>query len=127
MPRVELFYAYKAHPDKELLNVCVAKKTGFDVASIHEIETCIKSGINPNNLIFANPVKDEEMLLAARKHGVSKMTFDCSEELHKIKKWYPQAECVLRMAVQGETGAMYNLNEKYGAPMDQAKLILKVA
>ena len=127
MPRVELFYAYKAHPDKELFKTCMAHKTGFDVASIFEMDTCIAAGVTPDQLIFANPVKSEEMIKAALKHGVSKMTFDCVEELHKIKKWYPAADCVLRIAVEGETGALYNLNEKYGAHVDQAKPILRVA
>ena len=127
MPRVELFYAYKAHPDKEFLKTCMAHETGFDVASIYEMETCIEAGIKPDQLIITNPVKSEEMIKTALKHGISKMTFDCSEELHKIKTWYPKADCVLRIAVQGETGALYNINEKYGAHMDQVKPILRVA
>lgn len=54
------------------------------------------------------------------------MTFDCIEELEKIKKWFPKAECVLRIAVDVTT-ATYNLSEKFGASMEDVGEILDVA
>ena len=42
------------------------------------------------------------------------MTFDSREELQKIARYLPDAECVLRIATK-ETTAAYNLSEKYGA------------
>ena len=89
MPRVEIFYAYKCHPEEEILKVCLANKTGFDVASVHEMQICIDARVDPKFLILANPIKSEEMIHFAKKHGISKMTFDCADELRKIKKFYP--------------------------------------
>ena len=54
------------------------------------------------------------------------MTFDSIEELEKIKKWFPKAECVLRIAVDATT-AVYNLSEKFGATMQEVPKILDVA
>jgi ornithine decarboxylase len=54
------------------------------------------------------------------------MTFDTIEELNKIKAHYPEAECVLRIATEAST-AIYNLSEKYGAPMELVPEMLKVA
>ena len=52
------------------------------------------------------------------------MTFDSIEELHKIKKAFPLAECILRIAVETTT-AMYNLSEKFGAFMDDVPKMLQ--
>ena len=54
------------------------------------------------------------------------MTFDCAEELYKIKKHFPQAECVLRIATETTT-ALYNLSEKFGAAMEEVPLLLSTA
>ena len=46
------------------------------------------------------------------------MTFDTSEELLKIKKHYPDAEVILRIAVLNTT-ARWNLSLKFGAIFDE--------
>ena len=57
---------------------------------------------------------------------MKKTTFDSVEELYKIKKYFPEAECVLRIAVKATT-AMYNLSEKFGASMNDVPEILRVS
>jgi ornithine decarboxylase len=52
------------------------------------------------------------------------MTFDSLEELHKIKAHFPEAECVVRIAVL-VTDALYNLSEKFGVTMEEIPEILK--
>ena len=123
MPRVELFYAAKTNPDHEICKTALMMGTGFDVASGQELQDVINLGAKPNDLIFANPMKTDEQILVAKKNGVKKMTFDSIEELEKIARCFPQAECVLRIATDATT-AMYNLSEKYGAPMEHIDKIL---
>ena len=62
----------------------------------------------------------------AKDIGIKMMTFDCAEELYKIKKHYPKAECVLRIATEATT-ALYNLSEKFGASMEEVPLLLSTA
>ena len=100
--------------------------TGFDVASAQEMQDIMGLGANPNDLIFANPMKSEEQILEAKKHGVKKMTFDSIEELEKIAKSFPKAECILRIAVN-QTTATYDLSEKYGAALEDVDSILKAS
>jgi ornithine decarboxylase len=64
--------------------------------------------------------------LTAKAFGIKKMTFDSIEELHKISKDFPKAECILRIATEA-SGATYNLSEKFGAPMEDVNEILKTA
>ena len=109
-----------------MFKVCIERGCGFDVASVREFSKVIKLGGDPSKMIFANPVKEEYQLEGAKKYKVKRMTFDAIEELHKIKKIFPQAECVVRIAVEVTT-AFYNLSEKFGASMEDIPAILKEA
>lgn len=128
MPRVEIFYAAKCNSNHEVGKACVKMNTGFDVASANEIEQYIKLGANPENMIYANPIKQEDHIRIAKKYGVKKMTFDSIEELHKIKRNFPEAECVIRVATEiVGCSAMYELSSKFGAFMEDMPLILETA
>ena len=54
------------------------------------------------------------------------MTFDNEEELYKIKKHFPGADCMLRIETE-TTSAVYNLNEKFGAEITQVPKLMKLA
>jgi len=128
LPRVDLFYAVKTNNDSRILARCHKNATGFDAASRAEMESVLKLGVNPEKIIFANPVKNTNDIMAAKKYGIKKMTFDCVEELQKIKSIFPKAECVLRIATDAsDTTALHNLSEKFGAPMSQVEDILQLA
>lgn len=51
------------------------------------------------------------------------MTFDSEEELYKIKEYYPEAECVMRIMTYNSE-AKHNLNSKYGVPMERTNKLL---
>ena len=84
LPRVEVFYAMKCNSDAEVIKTCVKDGTGFDVASVVEIQKALDQGCRPENLIFANPVKSRNMIEFAKEKNIKKMTFDSPEELLKI-------------------------------------------
>jgi len=125
LPRVELFFAAKALDDAEVFKAVVARGCGFDVASEREMLKVMKNGGKPDQMIFANPCKDVWQIQQAKKKNLKRMTFDSIEELHKIKAHYPEAECVVRIAV-AVTNATYNLSEKFGVTMEEIPEILRV-
>jgi len=87
----------------------------FDCASQAEIEAVINlPGVNPNDIIFANPCKQKSHLEYAKRMDVKRVTFDCVSELEKIKLHHPDAEVVLRLRVD-DTGAVCRLGTKFGA------------
>ena len=126
MPRVNIFYAMKANTDQKLCQEVLDQGLGVDVASESEIVEIIKLGAKPDDLIFANPIKQPSMLQTAKDLGVKKMTFDSVEELHKIKNIFPDAECVLRIS-SCNTDALYNLSEKFGVFMKDVPEMLQTA
>ena len=54
----------------------------------------LQLGVSPDRIIYANPNKQISHLKYAATKGVSMMTFDGEEELHKIKQHFPEAKYV---------------------------------
>jgi len=123
--RVEPFYAMKANPNPELLAVLAACGTGFDVASIAELDAVLATGAEPGRIIYANTVKPAESIRAAVERGVDLMTFDNEYELDKIAECAPGARVVARIKVPN-VGSVVELSLKFGAdPADAMDLLIK--
>ena len=54
----------------------------------------LELGVAPDRIIYANPNKQISHLQYAASEGVSMMTFDGEEEVHKIKQYFPKAKYV---------------------------------
>ena len=85
MPRIHPFYAIKCNGDDAICRMLADSGCGFDCASKAEIEAALAYGAPPHLIIYANPCKQASMLRYARSVGVTKMTADNVEELHKIQ------------------------------------------
>lgn len=83
-------------------------------------------GIDPTRIIYAQPCKTNSYVRYAEKQGVKQMTFDNSDELHKIKKLFPEAELFLRISTDDST-SLCRLSLKFGAAMDATNDLLALA
>jgi len=128
MPRVEPHYAVKCNPHPMVLKTLRTLGARFDCASKEEIEAVLALGDvdAEHDIIYANPTKPRSHLIAARRHGVKMMTFDNADELHKIKAAYPEAQLVLRIMTD-DSKATCRFSAKYGAPLNVANDLLKLA
>lgn len=126
LPRVRPFYAVKCNPDEVLVQTLADLGTGFDCASAAEIDQVLKLGINPNEIIFANPVKSISDLQYAYKNGIKKMTFDNEDELYKIRDYCPNAELVLRL-LPDDSGSLMRFGSKFGAPLETVETLLRIS
>jgi ornithine decarboxylase len=54
------------------------------------------------------------------------MTFDCEEELYKIKLYHPYAKLVLRLAVD-DSKSLCKFNKKFGCKLSQVEELLTIA
>ena len=124
LPNVELFYAIKANSDPHIIKQLIDSGSSFDCASKNEIELVIRLGGQPEKIIFANAIKNTDHIKYAKKVGVSLMTIDSSEEVEKIHKIFPEAQLLLRIAVQ-ETDAPNPFGKKFGAAEKMWKPIME--
>lgn len=128
MPRVEPHYAVKCNPHPQIMKTLRALGAKFDCASKEEIESVLALGDidAEHDIIYANPTKPASHLKVASRHGVKLMTFDNADELHKIKAVYPDAQLVLRIMTD-DSKATCRFSAKYGAPLNVANDLLKLA
>ncbi|KAH6930744.1 hypothetical protein HPB50_018024 [Hyalomma asiaticum] len=110
------FYAHKESSVRD-----VAAKV---VATQREIEAVLSAGVDSSRIIYANPAKQSSHLDFAESAGVTLMTFDCLEELQKIKD--KNARLLLRFSAQGGDHEE-RMARKYGCRFAEAEHILRVA
>jgi diaminopimelate decarboxylase len=125
MPDIKPYYAVKCNPNPVLLQALASLGANFDCASENEIKTIIEITNDPTRIIFANPCKMSSQIRYARANDVDCMTFDCEEELYKIKLYHPYAKLILRLAVD-DSKSMCKFNKKFGCKLDQVKELLMI-
>ncbi|GFX05614.1 ornithine decarboxylase [Trichonephila clavipes] len=126
LPRVEPFYAVKCNSDPMLLSLLVSLGIRFDCASKGEIDAALVAGAEPSDIIYAHPFKSNTFLRYAASVNVDLMTFDCEQELLKIKRIFPQARLVLRISIPNVPAA-FPLSNKFGCSMKEAQKLLVLA
>jgi ornithine decarboxylase len=126
LPMIQSHYAVKCNPNKEIMKVMIDNDLGFDCASQKEIETVLKLGVKPKNVIFAHPVKSIKDLEYAIKAQVSYTTFDSLSELEKIKYYAPNMKCLIRLKVDNPS-ARIQLGLKYGVANNEYQDLIRKA
>ncbi len=126
LPKVKMYYAVKCNPDKMLLNTLVDLGVGFDVASKMEISTVIELGVDPNKIIFANPVKEINSITLAQTEEINKLTFDSEDELKKISIYHPHAKLILRILVD-DSKSKLPFGTKFGCPKENLPGVFNLA
>ncbi|CAG2196550.1 E4.1.1.17 [Mytilus edulis] len=76
---------------QDSIDSLIKEKTNQIGADI-EIQKILDLGVHPTRIIYANPYKQISFLKYAADNGVALMTFDCDDELEKIKEVYPAAK-----------------------------------
>jgi len=83
-----------------------------------EMKKALDANFDKNNIIFANPCKMPQHITFAQQNGVSRMTFDNSAELEKVKKYFPDANLVLRILADDSHSTM-RFGSKFGADINK--------
>lgn len=126
LPDVQPYYAVKCNPNPILLETLSSLGCNFDCASETEIKTIIEITNDSSRIIFANPCKMSSQIRYARANDVDLMTFDCEEELYKIKLYHPYAKLILRLAVD-DSKSLCKFNKKFGCKLDEVEELLNIA
>jgi ornithine decarboxylase len=135
LPKVQAYYAVKANPAPEIIQTLHKAGASFDVASFPEFMQVYENIKHQpakerqdyvwDKIIYANPIKPQETLLALDKYKPL-ITYDNPEELRKIKRYAPHAGLVLRLRVPN-TGSMVELSSKFGCEPSEASHLIQEA
>jgi ornithine decarboxylase len=124
-PNIKPYYAVKCNPNPVILHVLSCLGTYFDCASENEIKTIVELTNDPNTIIFANPCKMSSQIKYARANDVDMMTFDCEEELYKIKLYHPYANLLLRLSVD-DSKSICKFNTKFGCKLENVENLMNL-
>ena len=135
LPKVQAYYAVKANPAPEIVRTLYRAGASFDVASLPEFMLVYENikHLPPkeqqdfiwDKIIYANPTKPKETLLALDQYKPL-VTYDNLAELRKIKQYAPHAGVVLRLRVPN-TGSVVELSSKFGCDPGEAVDLIEEA
>ena len=113
LPDTRVFYAVKANPAPEVLNLLTALGSCFDVASLGEVEMVLQTGAGPERISYGNTIKKERDIARAFELGVRLFAVDSMAEVDKVARAAPGSRVFCRILCDGD-GADWPLSRKFG-------------
>jgi ornithine decarboxylase len=126
LPIAKVFYAVKANPAGEIVDLLRGLGSSFDVASRGEVDLCLERGVGAERMSFGNTMKKERDIAYAYEKGVRLFAFDSAQELEKLARAAPGARVFCRILVESE-GAEWPLSRKFGCAPEMAVELLQQA
>ncbi|MDZ5453524.1 type III PLP-dependent enzyme [Labrys sp. ZIDIC5] len=126
LPDTRVFYAVKANPAPEILNLLAGLGSSFDCASVVEIEQVLATGADADRISFGNTIKKERDIARAFELGVRLFAVDCVAEVEKIARVAPGSRVFCRILCDG-AGAEWPLSKKFGCAPSMAPDVLEQA
>lgn len=126
MPRVHPHYAVKANPDRRVLEALIEEGTGFEIASIAELDLLLDLGVLAHEIFYSNPMKSRAYLEYAAAKGVEWFVIDSVEELRKIVSVKADAKMYLRIDTPN-IGSDWPLAGKFGTHLGDIHEIIQEA
>jgi ornithine decarboxylase len=96
LPDTSVYYAVKANPAPEILNLLESLGSSFDCASVGEIEMVLATGADADRISYGNTIKKERDIARAFEYGVRLFAVDCVEEVEKIARVAPDPRLLPR-------------------------------
>ncbi|WP_248732160.1 type III PLP-dependent enzyme [Pseudomonas sp. MWU13-2517] len=78
---IDYFYSLKANPNKTLVSLLHEAGTGCEVCSLVELETALRQGVAPANIIFVGPGKHINELTQCCLAGIKAVVVESIEEM----------------------------------------------
>jgi len=119
LPNIQLHYAMKCNPDLRILQQLHSVGCQFEIASFPELEMLIKIGVDPQTVLFSNPVKPATHIAAAYQAGLRYFSFDSVAEIRKIAQHAPGAQVYVRLGIVDSSSEVAS-EGKFGVSPEQA-------
>lgn len=126
LPGAGVFYAVKANPAPEVVELLAAEGSCFDVASPHEIDLCLDRGARPEAISYSNPIKKARDIAYAHRRGVRLFVSDSEQDVRAIAEHAPGASVLLRIVVESKAST-YPFGKKFGCSPEMATDLLRLA
>ncbi|MAK91025.1 MAG: ornithine decarboxylase [Oleibacter sp.] len=119
-PYAKTYYAIKANPMPELLEILRDRGCNFDVASRYELDKVLAQGVSGDRISFGNTIKKSRDIRYFYEKGVRLFATDSEADLRNIAKAAPGAKVFVRILTEGSQTADWPLSRKFGCQSDMA-------
>ncbi|ERI53291.1 type III PLP-dependent enzyme [Pseudomonas sp. AOB-7] len=126
-PFAKVYYAVKANPAVEIIELLRDKGSSFDIASIYELDKVMATGVGPERISYGNTIKKARDIRYFFDKGVRLFATDSEADLRNIAKAAPGAKVYVRILTEGSTSADWPLSRKFGCQPDMALDLLILA
>lgn len=126
LPSVEIYYAIKSCNDGKLIEAIDDVVSGYDIASLGELEQLESMGIGTERMLYSNPVKIPSHIKGSAEKGVNYYAFDSVDEIKKLSEYAPGSNVYLRVKVS-DYGSKFPLSKKFGVPALHAVALMATA
>src|SRR5438045_5062577 len=126
LPDSRVFYAVKANPSPEVLQLFASMGSWFGTASVAELEMALAAGATPDRISYGNTIKKERDIARAFALGIRLFAVDCAAEVEKIARAAPGAKVFCRILYDC-ADAEWPLSRKFGGEPESAVDVLDLA
>lgn len=123
----KVYYAVKANPAVEIIDLLKAKGSSFDIASIYELDKVLSRGVSADRISYGNTIKKSKDIRYFYEKGVRMFATDSEADLRNIAKAAPGSKVYVRILTEGSTTADWPLSRKFGCQTDMAMDLLILA
>lgn len=125
-PGAAIHYAMKANSEPEVLKILSDLGSGFEVASMYELDMIKDIKVPPEKIIYGSAVKPISHIKTFFEYGVDRFSFDSPSELEKISAAAPGSRVYVRIAVN-DAGSVFKFSEKFGTKKENIVPLLEHA
>ncbi|MBR7108346.1 MAG: type III PLP-dependent enzyme [Lentisphaeria bacterium] len=126
-PFASIYYAVKANPAVEVLELLRDLGSKFDIASRYELDRVLSLGISPDRISYGNTIKKRSDIKYFYDKGVRLFATDSEPDLRNIAREAPGARVFCRILTEGSETADWPLSRKFGCHPDMAIDLLLLA
>lgn len=124
-PGSDVHFAMKANSEPEVLKILLDAGSGFEVASMYELNILKKLKVPPGKIVFGTSVKIASHIKEFVKYGVDRFAFDSLQEAEKIAQIAPKSRVYVR-TIANDAGSVFKFSEKFGTdPANILPLLLR--
>jgi len=123
----KVYYAVKANPAVEIIDLLKDKGSNFDIASIYELDKVMNQGVSADRISYGNTIKKSKDIRYFYEKGVRLYATDSEADLRNIAKAAPGSKVYVRILTEGSTTADWPLSRKFGCQTDMAMDLLILA
>lgn len=119
-PKADVYYAVKANPADEVIELLVDEGASFDIASSQELDKVMQFRVSPERISYGNTIKKISDIKYFYEQGVRLFATDSEADLLNIAKYAPGSNVYVRVLTDGSEGADWPLSRKFGCNPEMA-------